>query len=170
MAGPFAIALRNKVGERIHIEVISGNNFYLSYVADTSEPIGLKIEIGDRVMPHAHAGAKAMIAFSQADVVDAALAQPLIPYTKNTVTDPDKLLKMYAEIRAQGVAYDFGEYLEEVNAIGAPIFNHKNEPVAAILVVVPAYRMKNEWNSNCIIELKETANNISAQLHSTRKI
>jgi 3-dehydroquinate synthetase/DNA-binding IclR family transcriptional regulator len=171
VAASFANALRNKVGERIHLEVISGNNFYLSYVADTDEPIGLKIEVGDKVMPHAHAGAKAIIAFSQPDVIDYWLAQDLIPYTKNSVTDPDHLRKIYEEIRETGIAYDFGGYLEEVNAIGVPIFNHKNDPVAAILIVVPSYRMnKNGWSNDYIIELKEAANAISSQLHSTRKI
>jgi 3-dehydroquinate synthetase/DNA-binding IclR family transcriptional regulator len=171
VAASFANALRTKVGERIHLEVAAGNNFYLSYVADTLEPIGLKIEVGDQVMPHAHAGAKAILAFSQPDVIDYWLSQKLVPYTKNSVTDPEALRKVYAEIRETGIAYDFGEYLEEVRAVGAPIFNHKNEPVAAIIIVVPAYRMKNnEWSSVYIAELKETVNAISAQLHSTRSI
>nr|WP_320132379.1 IclR family transcriptional regulator C-terminal domain-containing protein [uncultured Holophaga sp.] len=171
VAASLANALRTKVGERIHLEVVSGNNFYLSYVADTPEPIGLKIEIGDKVMPHAHAGAKAMLAFSQPDVVDYWLGQELMAYTPNTVTDPDRLRKVYEGIRETGVAYDFGEYLEEVNAIGAPVFDHRNEPVAAILVVVPAYRMKEKaWNPDSIAALKDTANAISTQLHSTRRI
>ncbi|MBP1626867.1 MAG: hypothetical protein H6Q00_1342 [Holophagaceae bacterium] len=171
VASDFANALRNKVGERVHLEVIAGNNFYLSYVADTAEPIGLKIEVGDKVMPHAHAGAKAIIAFSQQDVMDYWLGQDLVRYTKNTVTDPEDLRRVYEGIRENGIAYDFGEYLEEVNAIGAPIFNHKNEPVAAILIVVPSYRMKEAgWSKDCIAELKEAANAISLQLHSTRMI
>lgn len=170
VAAPLVIALKNKVGERIHLEVISGNHIYLSYVADTSEPIGLKIDVGDQVMAHAHAGAKAITAFSQPDVMAYWLAQDLIPYTKNSVTDPAELRKIYAEIRETGIAYDFGEYLEEVNAIGAPIFNHQNVPVAAIIIVVPSYRMKREWSNKFITELKKAANTISSQLHSSRQI
>ncbi len=170
LAAPFAVSLRDKISERIHIEVMSGNNCYLAYLADSKEPIGLKIEIGDKVMPHAHAGAKAVIAFSQPDVIDYWLGQELTAYTKNTETDPDLLRKRFAEIRETGVAYDFGEYIEEVRAIGAPIFNHKNEPVAAVVIVVPSYRLGDEWSAEYITQLKETANAISEQLHSTRKI
>jgi IclR family acetate operon transcriptional repressor len=66
VAAPFANALRDQVGERVHLEVLSGNNIYLAYVAETPKPISLNIGAGDQVMPHAHAGAKAIIAFSPA--------------------------------------------------------------------------------------------------------
>ena len=171
VATPFANVLRDKVGERVHLEVISGNNIYLAYVAETPKPISLKIQAGDQVMPHAHAGAKAIMAFSPPEVIDYWLSQELPIYTKNTITDPEELGKRYREIRETGIALDFGEYLEEVNAVGAPIFDHKNNPVAAILIVVPTYRMRGKkWNSSYITALKKAANDISSQLHSSRRI
>ncbi len=170
VATPFANKLRDTVGETVHLEVLSGNNIYLSYVAVTPNPISLKIEIGDQVMPHAHAGAKAIVAFSQPDVIEHWLSQKFVRYTKNTIMDQDKLRELYAEIRNTGVAYDFGEYIEEVNAIGAPIFNQENNPVAGLLIIVPLYRMRKKWNKSYIEYLKNAANEISSQLHSSRKI
>lgn len=170
VATPFVNKLRDTVGETVHLEVLSGNNIYLSYVAVTPNPISLQIEIGDQVMPHAHAGAKAIVAFSQPDVVEHWLSQEFICYTKNTILDRDTLRKLYGEIRNTGVAYDFGEYFEEVNAVGAPIFNQENNPIASILIVVPSYRMRKKWNRSYIDNLKKTANAISSQLHSSRKI
>lgn len=170
IANPFADELRDTTGERVHIEVIAGNNIYLSYVADTPNPISLKIDRGDQVMPHAHSGAKAIVAFSQPGVIEQWLTRKLPLYTKNTVDDVDHLKKLYEEIRKTGIAYDFGEYFDEVNTIGAPIFNHTNEPVAGIILVVPSYRMKKKWNNNHIALLKKTANTISSKLHSLRKI
>ena len=101
VAAPIADALRDDVGERVHIEVISGNNLYLAYVAETPKPISLKIEAGDKVMPNAHAGAKAIIAYSPPNVMDYWLDQELPGYTKNTITDPDELRKSYREIRGK---------------------------------------------------------------------
>jgi DNA-binding IclR family transcriptional regulator len=170
VASPFADALRDKVGETVHIEVVSGNNIYLAYVAVTPNPISLTIEVGDQVMPHAHAGAKAIVAFSQPEVIENWLARDFFPFTEKTITDPDELRKIYAEIRETGIAFDSGEYLREVYAIGAPIFNHENKPVAAILIVVPLYRMGKKWNHHFISQLKKSANTISMQLHSSRKI
>jgi DNA-binding IclR family transcriptional regulator len=169
-ATPFADALRDEVAERVHLEVISGSNIYLAYIAETPKPISLKIGIGDQVMPHAHAGSKAIVAFSQPDVIEYWLGKDLIPYTDKTVTDPEKLRDTYSQIRETGIAYDFGEYIEEVNAVGAPVFNHQDVPVAGLLIVVPTYRMGKKWNRRFIAQLRKSANAISARLHSSRRI
>jgi IclR family acetate operon transcriptional repressor len=170
MARPFADKLRDKVGETVHIEVLSGNNIYLAYAAVTPNPISLTIEVGDQVMPHAHAGAKAIVAFSRPEEIERWLTRDFFPFTENTVTDPDELRKIYREIRQIGIAYDWEEYLHEIYAVAVPIFNHENNPVAAILIVVPSYRMKKRWDSHFIVALKETANMISSRLHSSRAI
>ena len=93
-ATPFVDSLRDEVEERVHLEVLSGSNMYLAYIAETPKPISLKIEIGDQVMPHAHAGAKAIVAFSQPDVIDYWLKKDLIPYTGKTVTEPEKVSRL----------------------------------------------------------------------------
>ncbi len=170
VAKPPVDKLRDKVGETVHIEVVSGNNIYLAYAAVTPNPISLTIEVGDQVMPHAHAGAKAIVAFSEPDEIERWLTRDFFPFTENTVTDPDKLREIYREIRRTGVAYDWEEYLHEIYAVGAPIFNHANNPVAAVLIVVPSYRMERKWESHFIEALKETANRISKRLHSSRAV
>lgn len=167
---PFVDKLRDLVGEAIHLEVLSGNNIYLAYAAATPNPISLSIEVGDRVMPHAHAGAKAIVAFSKPEEIERWLTRDFFPFTENTVTDPDELRKIYDEIRRTGIAYDWEEYLYEIYAVGVPVFNHENNPVAAVLIVVPSYRMERKWDSRFIEALKETANKISSRLHSSRKI
>lgn len=166
---PHADTLRDAVGETVHLEVLSGNNIYLAYVALTRNPISLNIEIGDQVMPHAHAGSKAIVAFSPPDVIEHWMSQELIRYNSSTVTDRNLLHDTYEDIRKSGVAYDFGEYLKEVNAIGAPIFNHENKPVAGLLIVAPSYRVK-KWGRRHISQLKAAANEISHRLHSSIKI
>jgi DNA-binding IclR family transcriptional regulator len=170
VAKPIVDQLRDEVGETVHIEVLSGNNIYLAYAAVTPNPVSLTIEVGDQVMPHAHAGAKAILAYSEPDVIERWLARNFFPLTENTVTDPDELREIYREIRQTGVAYDWEEYLHEIYAIGAPIFNHVDKPVAAVVIVVPSYRMGKEWNSHFIDMLKEAANKISKGLHSSRVI
>jgi DNA-binding IclR family transcriptional regulator len=170
VAVPVADALRDKFGETIHLEVKSGNNLYLSYVAITPNPVSLNIDVGDQVMPHANAGSKAIIAHSSEAEIDTWLSKELPKYTENTVTDTIQIKKMFEDIRASGIAFDSGEYFKEISAVGAPIFDHKNEPVAGLVIVVPSYRRGNNWREQCISELKRSANEISSQLHSTRKI
>jgi DNA-binding IclR family transcriptional regulator len=170
VAGPYADALRDETGERVHVEVIMGNNIYLAHIADSPNPISLKIDLGDQVMPHAHAGAKVIIAHSEPEIVENWLSRDFIRYTENTIMDVAKLRKIYQQIRQEGVAYDFGEHYDEVNAVAAPIFNHKDEPVASLIVVVPSYRLGEKWDGHLVLQLKKTANTISSRLHSSRFI
>ncbi len=163
-------ALRDKIGETIALEVLSGSTIYHAYVANSLNPVSLKVVPGDKVMPHAHVGSKAIIAFSRPDAIDYWLSQDLPRYTKNTITDPERLRKMFREILEAGIAYDFGEYVEEVNAIGAPIFNHENRPVAGIVIAVLSNQKRKKWEDGHIRQLKETANQISSRLHSSRRI
>lgn len=170
VAIPYVTALRDMINETVALEVLSGNNLYHAYVAQPSRPVSLKVDPGDKVMPHAHVGSKAIVAFSQPDVIDYWLSQNLPRYTKNTVTDPEQLRRIYGEIRKSGIAYDYAEYVEEIYAIGAPVFNHDNEPVAGIAIAVLSQQRRKNWDQHYISQLKETANKISARLHSSRKI
>jgi IclR family transcriptional regulator, KDG regulon repressor len=170
IAKPIVDKLRDKIGETVNIEVLTGNNIYLAYTAKTPNPVSLTIDVGDQVRPHAHAGAKAIVAFSDPAEIEKWLARDLPVLNKNTVTDPDKLREVYKKIRQAGVAYDWEEYLDEINAVAAPIFNHKDHPVAAIIIVVPSYRMEKKWDSHLINLLKDAANKISKGLHSSRVV
>ncbi|MGD9210057.1 MAG: IclR family transcriptional regulator [Desulfobacteraceae bacterium] len=167
---PFIKSLRDMLGETIALEVISGHHIYHAYVADSLNPVSLRVAPGDRVMPHAHVGSKAIVAFSDSDMIDFWLSQNLPRYTNNTVTEPEQLRKSYEQILKNGIAYDYGEYIEEINAIGAPIFNHQNKPVAGIAIAVISLKKRKNWNQHYILQLKKTANAISSCLHSSRKI
>lgn len=170
IAKPFADELRDEIGETSHIEVVYGNKIYLAYAAVTKNPISLTVDVGDQVMPNAHAGAKAIVAFSETDEIERWLSKTHPALTDNTITDPGELRKIYQKISQTGVAYDWEEYLKDINAIGAPVFNHENHPVAAIIIVVPSYRMEKKWDDRFIDELRKKANVISKRLHSSRSI
>jgi len=47
-------------------------------------------------------------------------------------------------------------------AIGAPIFNYENKPVAAAVIVGLVSRVKCEMKSPMVMALKKTASDISA--------
>ncbi|MBW1802622.1 MAG: IclR family transcriptional regulator, partial [Deltaproteobacteria bacterium] len=120
--------------------------------------------VGERVPFHVASGAKAILAFSPSELVDRVIQGKLRRYTSNTITDPEVFKKQLEDIRRRGVAYDRGEYNIDVISIGAPVFNHVREPVAAISVCAPAYRMEKHFESDIVLHLKEAAAEISAGL------
>jgi DNA-binding IclR family transcriptional regulator len=61
------------VRETVILEVISGENGIVVYAAQGKQTIGIRANIGSRLPTHAAAGAKAIIAFSSPETVDAFL-------------------------------------------------------------------------------------------------
>jgi IclR family acetate operon transcriptional repressor len=169
IAYPHLDGLRDRIGETVGLEVISGNNTTLVYEAQGPSPVRVSFNVGDRLPFHVAAGAKAILAFSSPDVIESQLKEKLTRFTPNTITRRKILKSQLEEIRRQGVAFDHGELNSDVHAMGAPIFNHDNKPVAAIVIAAPAYRMQTHIESNGALLLKETAAKISAKLFYSEK-
>jgi DNA-binding IclR family transcriptional regulator len=164
IAQPHLDGLRDMIGETVGLEVMSNNNTTLVYEATGPSPVRVSFNVGDRLPFHVAAGAKAILAFSSSEVVDRQLKEKLIRFTPNTITKKKVLKSQLEEIRRQGVAFDNGELNMDVHAIGAPIFNHDEKPVAATVIAAPAYRMQTHIESNFVSLLKETAAKISEKL------
>jgi DNA-binding IclR family transcriptional regulator len=164
LAKPYLDCLRDKVGETVHLEVLTGGRIFLSYSATGIRQVTVTPRVGDQMAINANAGAKAIMAFSPQETVQKGLAGPLTKFTTRTRTDTDAIWKEFAEIRAIGFAYDKGEYDEDVHAVAAPIFNHEDRVVAAVVIIAPSFRMSSSIESGSLELLKETASEISERL------
>lgn len=164
IAQPYCDRLRDQIGETVHLQVLSGNHFYLAYEARGSNPVSVAIDVGDTVYPTIHSGAKAIAAFSDPAQIDKWLSGQLPVFTSRSITDPRKIRAMYDKFTEIGYAIDDREYSENIYAIASPVFNNNGTPVAAVVVVVPYSRKRNLEREEVILEMKEAAGLISARL------
>jgi DNA-binding IclR family transcriptional regulator len=167
IAKPFVDDLRDKIKETVILEVISGENTIIVYIAEGPRPIRIAGTVGDILPAHVAAGAKAILAFSSPNVWKRFFNAKLPSFTENTITDPKVLHEQFGDIRRQGFAFDKEEHDIGINAIGAPIFNNEDKPVAAIVVAGPSQRITWDNDSSYVPKVKETAAKISAQLYYT---
>ena len=89
-----------------------------------------------RLPVHATALGRALLAFSRPEVVEAALARGLRPYTAHTVTAPDRLRRVLAVTRLTRVAVARWELEVGVSGVAMPVFGPGGDVVAAIELVV----------------------------------
>lgn len=165
IAKPFIHALREELKETVTLEVRSGTSIFMAYIAEGPQLLALAGNIGGRVPAHAAAGAKAIVAFSSPETRVGLLGEELERFTKNSITDPEAFAREVDKIRREGIAFDLEEVNEGTCAIGAPVFNHEVEPVAAVVVAAPCQRMARRSDSKMAKALKETARKISVCLH-----
>jgi len=167
---PYLNELCERVRETVVLELISGAGSIVAYVAQGKQTLGIRANIGGRLPTHAAAGAKAIIAFSSQEIRENFLNKSLRRFTGNTITDPAELRRQFEKIRKQGVSFCEEEIDIGVNAVGVPIFNHKDKPEAAIVVVGPSTRVKCNVKSPMVAELRKTASTIAAQLFHQKSI
>ncbi len=164
LAKPYLDDLRDKVGETVHLEVLYDERIFLTYSAEGRRQVTVTPLVGDRMAINANAGAKAIMAFSPQEIIEKQLAGPLTKFTTKTVTDPNKIREEYTEIRTTGFAYDKEEYDNDVYAVAAPIFNHEDQIVAAVVIIAPSFRMSSRIETGALELLKDTATDISDRL------
>jgi DNA-binding IclR family transcriptional regulator len=164
IAHPFMEDLRDQVKESVSLEVLKGSHSTIVTEVLGPPPLSVSFNVGESMPVHVAAGAKAILAFSDSDLVDRLLAGKLERFTERTITDPVEFKEQLKEVRKQGIAFDTGEENIEVHALGAPVFDYSGKPVAAICLCAPAGRMKNLLDSGVVDKILGTTERISSEL------
>jgi DNA-binding IclR family transcriptional regulator len=126
--------------ETVHLGAREGTDVLYVEKLHGHRPSGASTRLGGRMPLRSTGLGKAILAFSPAAVVDAALHTPVLAPTANTVTDPAALRAELEEIHRTGIAYDRGETLTEVACAAAPILAPGGLALGAISITAPLAR------------------------------
>lgn len=139
---PFLEGLVRDSGETGHLAVLdNGEAIYIEKV-ETRRALRIPSAMGRGYPAHATSLGKVLLADLPAVEVRRILAERgMRSYTRNTVTDPERLLGELARVRESGYAIDDEEYDEGLRCIGAPILDHTGQVVAAIGIGGPVTRV-----------------------------
>lgn len=165
VARPHIAALRDELDETVVLEVWSGNCTVVAYEEESARPLKVGGQVGTPPPVHVTAGAKAILSVSEPTRVDAALKRELKRYTKNTIVDRDIFKSRLAEYRQHGFATDIEELDIGISAIGAPIYDHRGEAVAAVVVLIPSARFTEDSTVVAARSLVATAKAISNKFY-----
>jgi len=116
---------------------------------------------------HLHAGAtgKVLLACLSNKEVAAIIRDVGLPaFTKNTITDLEKLKTDLAKIRKAGFAVSNGEMHEGVRAIAAPIYNGRRKVIADLTVGAPVHRLEGLRIEETVRMVIEAARKITEQM------
>ena len=152
-------------GETIHLAVLDGAEIIYIDKFDSPLPVAAYSRIGGRAPAHCVATGKALLA--ALNLEPAALRRvlgPLRAHTPNTITSAKSLYAELLRTRKRGWAENRGEWRIGVCGLGAPVFNARGEPVAAIGMSVPAIRFAKTRARALALQIKACAFDASRSL------
>jgi DNA-binding IclR family transcriptional regulator len=114
-------------GESVYVERLAGRH-----------AVPVLTRVGGRFPLHPTGVGRVLLPHPPADVQESVLAGPLARFTPLTVTDPDALRKILADVRAHGFAVNDRQVTMDSLSVAAPIRAADGEVVAAVSIVVTA--------------------------------
>lgn len=134
-AMPYLAELFAQTRQTVHLAVLSGTEvLYLEKLFGHDTP-RIPTTVGGRRPAHATALGKAILARSDADVVEAVLTGRRRAYTPRTIVSTEGLTRSLQRVRETGLAVDHEESLRGVNCVAAPVLDPvSGVPLAAISI------------------------------------
>ncbi|WP_329014233.1 IclR family transcriptional regulator [Streptomyces sp. NBC_00690] len=116
------------------------------YVDKIESPQAVRMHspVGSRRPAYCTGVGKALLAHTDVEAVDAALAHGMPRRTPHTLATPDALHTDLAVIRSRGYAVDDMENEPDVRCVAAPVFDHAGAAVCAVSVSGPATRITSD--------------------------
>jgi len=148
VAEPILRDLAEKTKQTAHLVILDRDEVVYVDKIETLQPTGgLKMasRIGSRNPAHSSAVGKVLLSyFTDEGLTDFLQKRGLPRRTQNTITRRDDFRDHLKIVRSQGYATDDEENEQGIRCVGAPIFDDKGRPVAAISVSGSVFQMTKE--------------------------
>lgn len=161
---PELLLLAQETGETVTLEVLADTDTLILDEVISRHMIGGTPSIGTRWPAHATSTGKAMLAFLLDAEREAHLQSRLAKLTENTISSREALKRELALVREQGHAVANEELEIGFVVVGAPVFNHECQVVAAISAGGPNARMIGDRLLEITAKVKESAGRISQKI------
>ncbi|WP_329309919.1 IclR family transcriptional regulator [Streptomyces sp. NBC_01262] len=136
-AMPFLEDLYEATHENVHLAVRDGLEVvYIERLSGRSA-VGVRSQVGARWPLHATGVGLALLAHGSPALQEQVCGQTLTAFTPFTVTDPERLRRMLADVRRAGCAVSDRQITDDALSVAAPVRGPRGDVVAAVSVVVP---------------------------------
>jgi IclR family acetate operon transcriptional repressor len=169
VAEPVLRDLAERTKQTTHLVILDRDEVvYIDKIETQEQGGGLKMasRIGSRNPAHSSAVGKILLSYLPEEVLGDFLEKKGLPRrTVNTITDPNTFRRHLKTVQSQGFAMDDEENEQGIRCLGAPVFDGKGRPVAAISVSGSVFQMTKRFVQDVIkTEVMAAAAEISRRL------
>lgn len=164
-ARPFLERLVLETSETVHLCILDDSEVVYLDKVEPTRSVRMATSIGRRNPAHCTAVGKAIMAYLPESQVEAIVRkQGMKAMTANTITSFAELKKELGMVRERGYAVDNEEIEEGVRCVGCVVRNFSGEPLAAISISAPAFRLTKEKVKSLSQPVVAAANALSREL------
>lgn len=158
--------LADETGETALLTVINSTRDRSVCVerVESRRPLRLSVQPGMLMPLHAGASQKALLAHMPADEIDRVVSRPLEKLWSETHTDPERLKRDLALVRQRGWATSYEETDAGVWGIAITLLGASGQPIAAIGLAGPRFRVSKAEEGNVLELLKRAASSVADTL------
>lgn len=166
IARPTMESLSLKCGHATYLAVPSGDHYIILIAVEGNSSIRVSIRVGELRTYHSGAAGKVFLSsLPNERIRDLVGPDPLQKLTPHTIDSLDELLGEISEVQRTGVAFNREETILGAGSIAVPIKDTLGETTASLIVVYPTHVVQNAEIRDLIVLVKESAQEISNQLH-----
>jgi IclR family transcriptional regulator, acetate operon repressor len=157
-------ALTQRTQETSALTVWSG--FEAVSVEQVASPRNVKhtSPVGTRYGTHASASVQVFLAHLPETQLRALLDRGLPQYSERTIVDVERYIARLDEVRRRGWAVNDGETSLEEIGLAAPVRDHRDDLVAAVLLSAPRFRVSGPLLTEYGTAVRQAADEVTARL------
>lgn len=162
---PILQELCKKLDEQVILSVWDGKNVICIEKLESTQRIQVYSEIGRAFPIYAGGTGFALLIGMPEDAArEIIYGRELAAFTKDTLTDPEKIMERYRLSKKQGHVVSIGQVDRGVAGIGVPIYMPYEKTYGSIGVVLPEARTTEEVKERIIESLKEAVEKIQRKI------
>jgi IclR family KDG regulon transcriptional repressor len=166
----FLVQLVAQTNFTAQLSVLDGKETFCLAASESPMVVRAVFYPGLRRPSHATASGKVLLSGLSDDGVRALLGSDKLPrITSNTIIDIEELLKHLVVVRRQGYATNYGESIDGLIAIAAPVRNYQGQIVAAVSLGFPKQFVTEDQITVLTQHVVKTAQQISQRLGACSK-
>lgn len=162
---PYLEALRDEVGETVHVAVLQEREVLFVDCAESPKALRVVSRVGTSMWAHCTSVGKAWLACEPDESLRALYRTAQLPgLTEHSIRSRTKLLAELKEIRRLGYAHNRSESEEGVGSVSAVVHDDRGRPIAGISIAVPLARMPEDRWADLAAAVMRTAGAIESAL------
>jgi len=169
VARPYLRRLADTCQETVNLTVLAGDGVINIDRIPSPRMVRNIGWVGRRMPLHCVSAGKVFLAYMPEAERERILSQELVRFTEKTITDPARLREELEEVRRLGYGVGMEELELGLNAVAAPIRDHRGKVIAAISVSGPSFRITPQSIPELAALTIRTANDISHHLGYSRE-